>query len=214
MFFEKLKNKGVLYTLEILIERIVPEWIFRFGCTAIFKVDLDRASNTPSSVADIQTCTNDELPRLQQLTFDDSAQSVAVAVCARVDAQMIGGFWAAHSAYRDYQMGIRFLFNDDQGWMYAGFVDKNHRRKGIYLDIIKELSSLLTERGVNHQYFAVSVVNKPSLAASRKVAQSIGHITSVKMFGVVWAWSSGQLKQSRSVSFKALADPVEIRVAH
>ncbi len=213
MVLEKLKEKGFLYVIEILIDRVVPEWLFRCGRTAIYKIDLQRASSVRSSIAEIQVCRSQDLSQLREMTFNDSDEKdTVVAVCAKIDAEMIGGFWAAWSFYRDYPMGVLFDLDDDQGWMYAGFVEKDHRRKGIYSDIIRELSSVLSQRGINRQYFAVSVANKPSMAASKKIADSIGCVTSIKMFGVVVGWSSGQLKQNRSISFKAFDHPIELVV--
>ena len=152
-------SRGVLYSVGIAINRIVPERLFRFRVFRVF--ELQSAARDPQAGKEstfplhYHWCQSDEdFLAAQQLTYFHSASQLdrhRFSACLAFEgaagggsAPPIGGVWRAVQWFDEEEFGVRLEFSANQAWIFAAYVSKLQRGRGTN-------HRLLGQRGLRPQ---------------------------------------------------------------
>lgn len=206
----KIRTLGAGFVFETLFERIVPAWMFRFCCLAVYQLDLETFSSHRLSAADVTVCdSNRQLEQLREITSDFTAQHQQVGLLATVDDQVAGGLWLALGNYEDRDLGLRFLLDRETSWVYSARVDAAYRRQGIYSHLMCTAAKVRSAAGHPCPHIGVSSLNKGSRAAIERHGIRVGTVRTVRVGSIVWARASGRVKQKHSLTLGCVGQPIE-----
>jgi hypothetical protein len=220
-------SRGVLYSIGIAINRVVPEKLFRFRVFQVFELQ----SNGDDPQADMESayplqyhwCESEEDFRVaRQLTYFYSSSQLdrhRFSVCLACDGTdgsgsslPIGGVWRAVEWFDEEELGLRVVFSADQAWIFAAYVSKLQRGRGIY----RRLLSNVLKSNLRLQHFAaINPTNRKSIAAhSAFMRSTVGTCVAVRLLSLTICWAGGDLRLDRHVSFRSRTTPVQVRIEH
>ncbi len=209
-------SRGFLYSCGILFNRIVPERLFRFRIFRIFELfpsqerrSGDRGSDSPSDQLTFRWCESEEdFAAAQKLTYYRPTESSGAnqKCCLAVDwADAVGGVWIATEFFDESDLGVRIRLNHQQSWLFAAFIERSHRRRGIYRRLVNQALSQ-QPRSVR-TYASINPTNKASIAAHRQYIQrTVGTCVVMRVLGKTVCWGTGDLQIRRKKT------PTEIEI--
>ncbi|MGB7347128.1 MAG: GNAT family N-acetyltransferase [Pirellulaceae bacterium] len=227
-----VRSRGLLYSLGIVFNRLIPAAVFRFRVFQILELDTELAIQPVSGLDDqiitiVRCQTPAEVESAEQLTFAtiearDPSSEFQTAWIARMDDINCGGVWTTEKSFDETELGVRIELPVEGIWIYAAYIDKAFRRKGIYRrllgGVISQLRSAnaLMQDEPNHiacRFFvSINPWNKPSMAAhSELVKRTIGTCYVARFFGAAIAFSSGHIKVHPRLKFSVQSDPIRVR---
>ena len=220
-----LKRTGLLYSIGIVINRIVPLWLMRFRVFNVYEIDSAKfhspaPSQSPSQSTQIEpeislVETQSDLERVRSLTFFDDCSMDAdlKAVQAVVDNQLAGAVWVARRRFEESELGICVELDPTQAWIFAALVDKRFRQRGIYRRVLAFMSSHLQTSGVDAQLLCINPLNKASMNAHRKYFKAqLGQIYALRLLGVAICVRRGNsLTIDRSITWNCKKEPLRLR---
>lgn len=179
----RIRTRGCLYSVGIVINRVVPESLFRFRIFRIFEIgvaaerraDGDQRGNPgPESDLQLRFCEVEaDFEAARALTHfrpgagDVGREGETLRACLAQDwASPVGGVWIASDHFDERELGIRIRLPESAGWIFAAFVAKSHRRRGIYRRL---LNHAVTNDPADPAVFYCSInpTNKASIAAHK-----------------------------------------------
>lgn len=213
-------KRGLWYTIGIVINRVVPESLFRFRVFRVF--ELANQSGQRRSDGDSLTfrwCENDEdYETARRLTFfettdPEAARRFSACLAAAQDPhgveEIVGGVWRGQQQFDEEDLGIRIMLDDHQAWIFAAYVSKNHRGSGIYRRLLAHAMNS-SEELVHHA--SINPFNKPSIAAHRSfVKKTVGTCIALRLFNFAIVVTRKGLKSDRSFTSNAKQNPIRIQ---
>lgn len=203
----KMKARGYLYSIGIVFNRVVPESLFRFRVFHVFELGTDSsdhpqetdggdgAENLPTSNDGIQFrwCQSQEdIDAAIRLThfrpIDPGGIKIAdlnntLRACLALDGNTpVGGLWLSNGSFLERELGLVIELQPDTSWLFAAYVEKSHRRQGIYRRL---LAFALATNEINRVFASINLFNNASMAAHRcMIVQKLGSCWAVRMLGL------------------------------
>lgn len=233
--FQKVKTQGYLRTLEVVFNRFVPPWIFRYSKGDIFDFDIEKLKSVADSLnrdaADglIAKCLigsddpnaqdNQERMRLREFTWNSvpletTLNDLGYAIYdAKNPEKLLGGLWAGVGSFSEDSLGVRFRFSDDQAWLYCAFVHSEARGRGVYKKLISFVANDLQQRGYTQLLGIVQPWNRVSRMMHEKQSRGIcGRMSAMRIFGLVRVWHSGNIEVDKRWVSNVKTDPVVVLI--
>ncbi|MGB7328704.1 MAG: hypothetical protein WBD31_27750 [Rubripirellula sp.] len=198
-----IRTRGFLYLIGTLVNRVVPERVFRFRVFRIFELGrIDPDANAKRSWADANRArelvfrwceTEAEIAEACRLTYfrPDGSDAAKQACLAIVDSEPAGGVWIGRDYFNESELGLRIRLNKDQAWLFSAFVEKHHRRTGIYRCL---LDHVLADQPQT-VFASINPTNKASIKShSAYTRRMVGTCVAVRCFGWRKCWANGQLQ--------------------
>ena len=203
--FRRIHARGWWYSIGIIVNKIVPERLWRMR---IFRVFEFRAPDSPQEhmpddAITFRWCeTEAELAEAARLTFyqpDESSRGHRACLALEGD-EAIGGVWIGENQFDESELGLRIDLADDQVWLFAAYVAKSHRRRGIYRRLLEfVLRSEASGERPKTVYASINPTNKASIAAHRVyVADVAGTSLAVRVLSWTWCCANGRLRVDQS----------------
>jgi GNAT superfamily N-acetyltransferase len=220
-FTKKIIDRGWLYSFAILFNRIVPESLFRFRYFHVYQLSQKQRDHTALQIIDVRCCADatetQDVSALTGWKCSDPSAGIAMPMAwsASMNGRCVGGLWIARGEFRETELGLCYRLQDDQQWLYSAFVEKQHRRQGIYGQL---LSRVLAESDQKSTFAAINPVNRSSMAAHRRAIADktrrlpIGRCTALRCLGFSVAWCFGKLSCDRHITFSHRRQPILIRI--
>lgn len=207
----KLKSRGVLYSVGIVINRVVPEFLFRARVFCVFRFSRPDASTSQSSYEDgirFEWCKNDsQFALAKQLTYFQPTQRTdqqsPFRACLAFDGdEAVGGVWIANGSYDESELGLEIQLRPHQSWLFAANIAKSHRQRGIYGRLLQYVLTTANEEvGQQSEVLAsINPTNKPSMAAHRRmIDETLGKCVAARFLSLAICRSGGKLITTRSI---------------
>ncbi len=213
---ESIYTRGLLYSCGIIINKIVPESLFRFRIFNVYElVPADDWRTKPSaSESEImfRVCqSEDEFDAAQTLThyrpseheFSDRASPKPTAMLAYDAAEPVGGVWQTYESFDETELGLRIRLSPSQRWLFAAYVSKSHRRRGIYRRLLNH--AIADNEAAT--FASINPTNKASIAAHRPFAsRRVGTCVAIRIFRWSTCVANGDLRVYRN------EQPVELTI--
>ncbi|QDT10629.1 GNAT family N-acetyltransferase [Planctomycetes bacterium K23_9] len=222
-----LRSRGFLYSVGVVVNRIVPASLFRFRLFSVYELATDcqwqvKSSGDVRSNGDAKNwklicCRSDEQIReAEQLTFttvnqdDPSAQhQTPWVVQSERDEIFVAGIWVTQGSFDEIDLGVRLLLPDDSRWLYSAYVDKDFRRRGIYRYLISNVIDRVSDEDAERALVSINPTNRASMAAHRTLLKrKIGTCVAVKMLCFSMCISSRPLSPRIGVTLQNKRRPI------
>lgn len=207
--------RGFLYSIGIVINRIIPERLFRFRIFNVYELAPHDATSTALATGSefkIRNCQTpaefDEAKRLTHYrpgkSLSDDRKMPPLQATLLVDAEVpVGGVWLSQDFFDESELGVRVKLQPEQTWLFAAFVSKPHRGKGIYRRLLNEVLSQTDRTFV----VAINPTNKASIAAHKTcIRRKVGTIVAIRFLSWSLCWASGELQVRREKR------PIELQI--
>ncbi|TWT50373.1 hypothetical protein Pla22_31150 [Rubripirellula amarantea] len=224
----RIQARGWWYSIGIVVNRIVPAKLFRMRIFRVFEFRCPgeasaAALNSPSSdhqeSITFRWCVDEsekaEAARLTHYQPDDTASEHRA--CLAYDGETaIGGVWIASGSFDESELGVRIHLNDDQVWLFAAFIAKSHRRRGIYRRLLEYVLTTHSrdDLGLRPMVLAsINPTNKASIAAHQVYfASEVGTAWTVRVLSWTWCRANGRLHVDQTVGNSARS-PLTMTIA-
>ena len=228
---EKAKNQGYIRTLEVVFNRFIPPWIFRYSKGDIYEFDIEKlkALGNPSKPATndglIAKCheyspdnsLNAERMRLREFTWNTvplatTNNDLAYGIFdASEPEKILGGLWAAVGSFSENNLGVEFDFADHQAWLYCAYVHDEARGRGVYKKLISFAARDLEQRGFSKLYGIVQPWNKISRLMHEKQSRGIrGRMSATRVASFAWISHTGNLQVDRRLVTDIKSQPASV----
>lgn len=222
---QNIKERGLLHTIEIVFNRFVPAWLFRFCTGNVLELDpqkLKEVLNELDNSDFVLTCVQqrsqarDELRTLtwNSVPIETSANDFGYSI-AQVSApeNVLGGVWGGIESFQEANLGFQLQFDDHQSWIYCAYVNQDAQGKGIYKRLLSFGVSDLIGKGYERIYVIIQPWNKASTYIHSKYAKGkIGTITGFRIFSLCAVFSTGTVEKDRTITLSPFANPVQLRI--
>ncbi len=218
--FKSIKKRGVLYTVGIVVNRVIPEKIFRFRVFRVFELEghADVARRRGDEALAFRWCENEsDMETAKRLTFfrsDDAEAAARYSACLASASdhqehdQVVGGVWRGRQQFDEDDLGVRILLDEDQAWIFAAYVAKNQRGKGVYRRLLEHAIS--SDKSLVH-FASINPYNKPSIAAHREFVKSTaGTCFAIRVLNVACVITTKNIRADRMFTFQAKTAPVQL----
>ena len=227
---KKIRRTGFLYSIGIIINRVVPAWLFRFRQFVVYEMDASKfepeeIDQTNAQASPLQLCwceTKDDLQAVQELTYTlaDKLQGQYKIAQAKSDQQLAGALWGVKDRFDEEELGTILHLNPHQIWLFAALVDQAFRRQGIYAKVL----GFMIHNGENvfspdgdeplRYLLCVNPHNIASNRVHRKYSKAVlGQAFSLKVAGVAICICFGkQLSTDSIITWDAKNRPISLRI--
>lgn len=219
---QKIRETGLLYSAGIAINRVVPDWLFRFRIFTVYQIDPKRilqsagvSDDNPVRVSLAET--DADIATVSALTYFSPGDMEAdfQSAQAKIDGQLAGAVWAAQRGFDETDLGLRIELSSDQSWLFAALVDKQFRRRGVYSRVFSFMVKHLQENVGGQQFLSINPTNVASVKAHEKYFDSVvGSVIALRTFGVAFCLCRGnRLKSSSCISTSCKSKPILIQLS-
>jgi GNAT superfamily N-acetyltransferase len=224
MMLTKIRQIGLLYSIGIAFNRVVPSWLFRFRIFTVYQIESKTAvaqtpvaSNSYKNSVQVSLAQSDaDIAAVRKVTWfqQEDMDADFHAVQARIDGQPAGGVWAAERGFDETDLGLRIELSDRQSWIFAALVDEQFRRRGVYTRLINFMTNHLEQKTGGQQFISINPTNIVSVRAHEKyVASVLGNVVAMRVLGIAFCRCSGQrLRTSSWVSIGVRSRPILIHL--
>ncbi len=207
---KQLRDRGLLYSVGIVINRIVPEWLFR---ARIARIDRVRRNDTYQRKLDnlctYRASTPEELRCASELAVMplDRVTSTTTARIATIADEPLGVLWQATESFAEPELGIVYRLEPSQAWLFAANVTKSARGRGVYGELLDQTLS-----DPDHDYFvALNPTNRRTMKAHRQVSESMaGRYFAIRCMRIAFCVTTGSVRRSRTLSWSCHTEPIEL----
>ena len=220
------RSQGLLRSVEVLFNRFVPAWVFRYSSGNIYELDIEQLSdNCPETPDDdiIFRCLDDPesdaWQDLRAFTWNSvPAQTTRndfgyVIYDANEPQQILAGVWVARDSFQEENLGFAVKLTPQQGWLYCAYVGKQARGRGIYKRLLCLVARHSRERGVSQLVCVVQAWNRISRMAHEKRSRWIvGWISSTRIGFLAWLTKAGNVVLDRRLVSNIANSPAIVRV--
>ena len=223
-FVRKIRDRGLILSTEILFNRFVPAWLFRFSVGDLLELDLPQMRDSWSALksdAFVVECVTDPQERLElrKLTWnsvplESTANDFGYAISKVGENEpVIGGVWAAQESFIEATLGFQIQLHDNQAWLYCAYVDANTRGLGVYKRVLSCVGHDLTERGFDRLLVVIQPWNKASMHVHQRFTRcKIGRIVALRLGPLSLVFCSRAISKSGTITTKQISDPVLLQV--
>ena len=203
----KIQRMGFLYSVGVIINRVVPVWLFRFRRFVMLEMDpqkLDEYQVTDdANVAggvfpvDVSWAQSEDISAIESLTYVDAeiiGPDVKIAQ-AKSNGQLAGALWSVENYFLESELGVAIELSPDQLWLFAALVDKHFRGRRIYPRLLKHMccDDSLAKKGSVEFLLSVNPHNKQSWKVHKKFAKrKLGEVFSMRVFGIAMCICFGE----------------------
>lgn len=219
---KKLRQTGVMYSIGIAINRVVPRWLFRFRIFKIYQIDPSTvaaaASGSDASAVQVSLAQTDtDIAGVSTLTYfnPDNVDADLQSVQAKIDGQLAGAVWAAGRGFDETDLGLRIELSPNQSWIFAALVDQQFRRQGVYSRVFAFMVNHLVQTGGGQQFISINPYNIASVKAHEKYFDCVlGNVFALRVLGLAICLCRGQRLQSSSwISTNSKSKPILIQLS-
>ena len=204
--------------IAIAFDRFVPQWLLRVRRFNVYEMDPAVTSHADSPEIAVQWSNSEEETRAVE-TFMGPQRSVVdvgaedMRVCyAKVNDQLAGAFWSADRIFMESGLTIRYQLTEEQTWLFAAYVDKQHRRSGVYKHILEFMLPALASSGKKQLLLSVNPDNIPSKKVHETYARrQVGTAIAVRMLSMACCWVRGGMTTNRSFTWDHRTHPIVIQ---
>ena len=211
----------LVYYAGVVLNRVVPEAVFRFRYVHVLQLrffdDSDRFSaetGLDQEEIQVRVLQEHELRELASVTGNRLSSDLIrkhKAVGVWKGDELLGGFWAAREEFTEMELGIQYHLAPNQVWGYSAFIDKSIRGRGWYQKTLSTWCKELARVGHPIQLVAVNPWNKISLNVHRQNAKRcLARIFAMRLFNCTICWTLGESTQSKYISLDARSRPIAI----
>ena len=202
----KIRQTGLMYSIGIAINRIVPIWLFRFRIFTVYQIDSKTvlpqsdASNDDSVQVSLAQ-SEAEISAVVKLTWFQPGDMDAdfQSAQAKIDGQLAGAVWAAGRGFDETDLGLRIELTPDQSWIFAALVDGQFRRRGVYSRVLGFMVNHLEQVQRGQQFLSINPTNIASVKAHERYIDSVlGNVVALRVLGVAFCLSTGKRLQPSS----------------
>ena len=163
----KVREVGFLYSLNLLVQRLVPVRMFSMTSLVIMNFQT-RNARIESPVG--HWATANELSVLTQFghterTVLDRLASGDRAWVYTESGRLLGYCWFTARRYIDDASGLEFPARLNEVWLYDAMVDREQRGRGIYPRILSSAARQLGTEGTSAIGIIVDKLNRNSIRA-------------------------------------------------
>jgi GNAT superfamily N-acetyltransferase len=221
----KLRDRGIVLSLENLFNRFVPEWIFRFSVGDVLELelpqmcrnwaDLQSADFTVKSVDDVQQRSDLRKFTWNAVPLETTENDFGYAITKAGENQpLLGGVWAGTESFIEANLGFRIMLEGNQAWLYCAYVDENARGLGVYKRLLSFVGSDLTTRGFARLFVVIQPWNQASMRVHQRFLRNkIGRICVLRLFRLSFIFCSSGLSKNGTVTTNQMIAPVVLRIA-
>ena len=216
-----IKQNGWMYSIAILFNRLVPEWLFRTRRFVVYQIDPNKVVANPSDdsaiepLITIHRCSTEaEIRAVEKLTYFQRSYTTgnATAYSIHLEDQLVAGMWAATHCFDENELGIRIRLNQNQTWLFAASVPKEFRRQGLYSKLLSFTINDLTKLGYDDLLVAVNPDNVGSNGIHQKLSkQTVGHVLAIRFWKTTCCWTWGDIRKDSTISWNSPSQPIGIR---
>jgi ribosomal protein S18 acetylase RimI-like enzyme len=223
--FGKIRERGVLHTIEIAFNRLVPAWVFRFSTGQVFELDPQKLMETFTELdnADfVMTCVEQDSAvrdQLRSLTWNSvpietSANDFGYSIASVSDpSNVLGGVWAGIGSFQEADLGFQLQFDTQQSWIYCAYVKPEAQGRGVYKRVLAFSAKDLIEKDYQRIYVIIQPWNKASTYIHSKYAKAkVGTISAFRVFSFCAVFSTGVVEKDRTLTRSPLANPVQLHI--
>ncbi len=217
----KIKQTGLKYSVAILFNRFVPEWLFRMRRFVVYRMDPPKPDHSetkpanPNDSVSINRCTGEsEITAVEYLTYFRRSYSTgnSIAYGAKRNDQLAAGMWAATDCFDENELGVRVLLNPKQTWLFAARVDKEFRRQGLYSKLLNFVMSDMLQQGFADQLVSVNPDNIGSNRIHQRLSrETVGYVLAIRFLKTTFCWTWGEIAKDATISWNSTANPIGIR---
>lgn len=218
----KIRRRGVVYSIVIAFNRLMPVWLFRYTVIDVLEIDTDQVAQSSFGNIDSfqQMLTVEERQNLRELTLvgdvDCHAEFPLGFSLKRENAgaeELIGGLWIGEREHYEPSFGFKYSLPENAGWLFAAMLKKECRGKGDYKKLLVYAIRKAQEQGKTSIFLAVSPCHKAAVHAHGKFSRrKVGRLFGFKFFNWAWLSSSGGLETFRSWTFNCKVNPNFLQV--
>ena len=227
---EKIRRTGFLYSIGIVINRIVPAWLFRFRQFVVYEMDTSKfesvetaATNNEASPLQVSWCeTEEDLQAVQKLTYTTAEELLGEYKIAQAKSefQLAGALWGIKDCFVEEELGTKLQLSPDQVWLFAALVDQTFRRQGVYARVLSFMcrngEDVFSSYGDGPLKFLLCV-NPHNIASNRvhrKYSKAVlGQAFSLKVSRIAICVCFGKhLSADSAITFDAKNRPISIRI--
>jgi len=217
---QKIRQRGVINLIEVLFNRIVPVWLFRFSVGDVFELDVDRLRRLAEPSTQDDLCFQivhepEDREQLRQKTWNSvpietTRNDIGFAVSpADRPQEFLGGVWGGVESFIEANLGFRLVFDADQAWIYCAYIDQSVRGKGTYQRLLAFAVGHLDSLGYHRIYVVVQPWNHASIHVHQKYSRRrVGRIMVVRIFRWTAVFRSGSLAKDRTWTTRPDTNPV------
>lgn len=211
----QIRQRGFRYTAAILFNRIVPEWFFRYRGFVVYQL---RPDETVQAQAVVETflCSQEDSQTtedLEKLTGYCRRSSDEFLIGAKCQQQLAGGMWGTNNKFLEAELGVEIQLAESQWWMFAAYVDKAWRRRGIYSRILVRTCDEVTKRGGKVHLVAVNPLNRGSNAVhSRQSIRTVGFVRALRFLKTTVCLTQGEIDRNQTLSWNSTRKPILLRI--
>lgn len=212
-----VRRHGLAFSLNVLAQRLLPEWLFCYETLRVERVATDRRVRAERgarcNVTVHRAETKAERTRLEQFVpvAEDAQGPASEGYFACVDGQFVGGGWLARGFCEDRPVGMRIQLAANQCWLHTAKIHRDYRRLGIFSHILDFVNA-----GLEEHEEAISMYNQlnrgSAALAERHASGPAGAIRILRLFGWTWCRTQGDVHADRRLVWRVSRHPIEIRV--
>ena len=210
-------RRGLIYSLGVIFQRLVPEWLFRMRTMVVYELAVDRLLELEA--ADVQVRQVDSagdlalLKSLTRCTLSAEATNRHAGYLATRDGKALGGAWCAGDFFEEQELGICWRLQNQVAWVYSAYVLPAHRGLGVYSAILNQVARQMEQPPGTRLLLAVNPWNRASNYVHAKYAKrKIGSVIVLRFFRLGVGWSSKSIRKSQRVTCNTNARPIDLYV--
>ena len=207
-----LRQRGLIYTLGLALNRAIPCWLLRGRWFRIFEREV--AGDVGSVQSDrVRWATAQDLAHLHQIANSLGPPTCDDRLCVYViDDELVGCLGISAHRNTDVEIGSQFLIPPSSRWLFQGVVNQAHRGQGIFGCMVAFVSQHCYQDAVRSQLFAITRFNRAS-ERSNQDATVIGGGCCVRVFNVALGLAWGRrLKLRRAFTSNARKCPLKFGI--
>lgn len=213
-----IREKGIRYCIAIAFDRFVPQWLLRMRRFNVYEMETNIEASIESGNAIVRWSDSEE-ETLAVEQFMGPMRSVVdvgaddMRVCyAKVGGELAAAFWMASNIFMESGLTIRFELDEEQAWLFAAYVEKRFRRKGIYTQILEFMLPDLQSSGKSRVLLSVNPDNIASRIVHEKYARrKVGTAFAIRFLGIAACAVSGDMTVNRRFTLSHKKNPIVIR---
>jgi L-amino acid N-acyltransferase YncA len=221
----KLRKRGIVLSFEILFNRFVPEWLFRFSVGDVLELDLPQMRQSWASLESAGfsvRCVEDPHKRIELRKFtwnsvplETTEKDFGYVISKSGENEpVLGGVWAGTQSFIESSLGFRIVLEDNQAWLYCAYVDETTRGLGIYKRLLSFVGSDLTARGFERLLVVIQPWNRASMHSHQRfLRRKIGRICVLRFFRLSFVFCAGGISKSGTITTSQVSDPVLLQVS-
>ncbi|SMP42119.1 Acetyltransferase (GNAT) family protein [Neorhodopirellula lusitana] len=222
---QKIRQRGVLNSFEIVFNRIIPVWLFRFSVGDVLELDVDRLRDKhtqaepdtlrfervtePTRRANLRAVTWNSVP--EATTHEDMGYAITTVDDAHT---IVGGVWCARDSFMENNLGFRIALAANQGWIYCAYVSTSLRGMGAYQRLLAFATHDVKPRGYDRLLVVIQPWNKASMHVHQKYSHhKVGRIVVIRILRLCLVFGTGGLTQEKYWTTRSFESPVVFEIA-